>query len=34
LKIEKAFVNVERPKATQNKKVKNEYKMKKKQNKN
>jgi hypothetical protein len=34
LKIEKVFVNVEGPKATQNKKVKNEYKMKKKQNKN
>ena len=32
--IEKVFVNVEGPKATQNKKVKNEYKMKKKQNKN
>jgi hypothetical protein len=34
LKIEKVFVNVEGPKATQNKKVKNKYKMKKKQNKN
>jgi hypothetical protein len=34
LKIEKVFVNVEGPKATQNKKVKNEYKMKRKQNKN
>ena len=34
MKIEKVYVNVGGPKATQNKKVKNEYKMKRKQNKN
>jgi hypothetical protein len=33
-KVEKVFVNMEGPKVTQNKKVKNKYKVKKKQKKN